>query len=64
MNLETEGMLISVDRLAELLQVSPRTVWRLVSAGQVPQPLRIGGNTRWRLDSVKEWIEQGCPARK
>jgi predicted DNA-binding transcriptional regulator AlpA len=43
------------------MQVSERTLWRLLSAGKVPQPVRIGRSTRWRYAEVREWIETGCP---
>jgi excisionase family DNA binding protein len=59
---DTAPILISAEELAKLMQVSERTLWRLLSAGKVPQPVRIGRNTRWRYAEVREWIERGCPA--
>ena len=53
--------LIAAEELAEMLDVSTRTVWRLLSTGKLVQPLRIGGSVRWRLDEVQEWINNGCP---
>jgi excisionase family DNA binding protein len=53
--------LITAAELAELMQISPRTLWRLLSAGKIIQPIRIGGSTRWRLREVEEWIAAGCP---
>lgn len=57
-----EPLLISVEELSMILKVSPRTVWRLLSAGKLIEPVRIGGTVRWRLQEVKDWINQGCPA--
>jgi excisionase family DNA binding protein len=54
--------LIAADQLADMLDVSTRTVWRLLSAGRLIQPIRIGGSVRWRLNEVREWIAKGCPA--
>lgn len=54
--------LITAAQLAQLLQVSKRTLWRLCSGKLVPEPLRIGGAVRWPLESVKKWILDGCPA--
>jgi predicted DNA-binding transcriptional regulator AlpA len=54
-------LLISAAELARLLQVSTRTVWRLVSADQVPKPVRFAGTVRWGLEKVKKWIAEGCP---
>lgn len=56
-----ELRLIGADELAELLDVSTRTVWRLLSTGRLVQPVRIGGSVRWRLDEVRDWIKNGCP---
>lgn len=53
--------LIAADQLATMLDVSTRTVWRLLSTGRIVQPIRIGGSVRWRLDEVREWIAKGCP---
>jgi excisionase family DNA binding protein len=60
-SVDTAPILISAEELAKLMQVSERTLWRLLSAGKVPQPVRIGRNTRWRYAEVREWIEKGCP---
>lgn len=57
-----EPLLIPVEQLAEMLNLSTRTVWRMLAAGRIPEPVRIGGSVRWRLDLVREWVEAGCPA--
>jgi excisionase family DNA binding protein len=56
-----EPLLISVSELATILKISPRSVWRLLSAGKMVEPIRIGGTVRWRFSEVKDWIQQGCP---
>jgi excisionase family DNA binding protein len=56
-----EVRLIAADELASMLDVSTRTVWRLLSTGRLVQPVRIGGSVRWRLDEVRDWIKNGCP---
>lgn len=61
---QEEVLLIPADQLAKLLQISTRTLWRLLSAGRLPEPVRIGGSVRWRLDQVKQWIESGCPPQE
>jgi prophage regulatory protein len=63
-HLEEEVLLIPAEQFARLMQISTRTLWRLVSAGRVPEPVRIGGSVRWRLDQVKQWIDSGCPPRE
>ena len=53
-------LLITAADFAGMLKVSVRTLWRLRSAGQIPEPVRLGGAVRWRLDEVKNWIAGGC----
>jgi predicted DNA-binding transcriptional regulator AlpA len=43
------------------MDISERTLWRLLSAGKVPPPVRIGRSTRWRLAEIRSWIDRGCP---
>ncbi len=56
-----EPLLITAEEFAELMQISVRTLWRLRSAGQVPEPVRIGGTVRWNRERVLDWIADGCP---
>jgi excisionase family DNA binding protein len=62
MSTDTAPLLIRADEVARMMGVSERTLWRLLSAGKVPQPVRIGRSTRWRLAEVRGWIAGGCPA--
>lgn len=55
--------LIDVQEFAQLLSVSTRTVWRMLSHGKLVAPVRIGGSVRWRLADVERWIEDGCPTQ-
>jgi excisionase family DNA binding protein len=56
-----EALLISAEELANLLGISKRHVWRLLSRGDLIEPIKIGSTTRWPLDAVREWITTGCP---
>ncbi len=56
------AVLINAEQFARMLGISPRTLWRLLSAQRLIQPIRLGGSTRWRLEEVRNWIEQGCPS--
>lgn len=58
---EESAMLVSAEKLAELLDISIRTLWRLRAAGKLPAPVRLGGSVRWRAQEVRAWIERGCP---
>ena len=59
-----QELLIPAERLAKMLNISSRTLWRLLSAKQLLAPVRFGGNVRWRLDEVKQWIADGCPPQE
>jgi prophage regulatory protein len=59
--LESKAQLIDSHRVSALLNVSSRTVWRLLSAGKLPTPIRVGGSVRWVLSEIEEWIGNGCP---
>lgn len=59
-----EVRLLTAERLAALLGISTRTLWRLRSAGRLPRPIKLGGSVRWRGDVVRRWIERGCPPQK
>lgn len=55
------ALLLSAEKVAELLDISVRTLWRLRAAGKLPAPVRLGGSVRWRAQEVAVWIEKGCP---
>lgn len=59
---DRQPALITAAELASMMNISVRTLWRLLSAGELIQPIKIGGNTRWRLGEVRKWIDDGCPA--
>ena len=60
-DVDTAPLLLTVDQVGRLLQLSPRSVWRLLSAGEFIEPVRMRGNTRWRRAELEAWIESGCP---
>lgn len=62
--METEvPALLTAKQVAGLVQVCPRTVWRLRSKGWMPEPIRVGGAVRWRRNEIDQWIGNGCPKR-
>jgi excisionase family DNA binding protein len=50
--------MIDVTQVATILDISTRTVWRLVSSGELPQTIRFGRNVRWRVSDIEAWIEK------
>jgi predicted DNA-binding transcriptional regulator AlpA len=57
-------ILLTVEKLAELLSISVRSVWRLQSAHRIPEPMRLAGSVRWRLSDIQKWVDAGCPPRE
>ena len=51
---------ISAKELAEKLSLSPRTIWRLLSAGKLPKPASIGGSRRFLMSDVNLFMECNC----
>lgn len=53
-------MLKSKD-VAQLLNISLRTLRRMQSACAMPPPIRLGRILLWKLTDIMLWIEAGCP---
>lgn len=53
--------LLTAVQLAELLNISERTLYRLKSRGSLPAPIQLGGSVRWRRTEILEWVVDGCP---
>lgn len=60
--ISTESILVTADELGSMLKISTRTLWRMRSAGKLPQPIRVGGSIRWRASDIEAWVTAGCPA--
>ena len=50
--------LITLDKVAELLSVTKRTVYRLIAKGDLPQPLKVGHSVRLSVSDVTEYFER------
>ena len=57
-----EGILLTVNEVARLLNVSPRHVHMLRATQQLPPPVRLGRSVRWRRAELEAWVAAGCPA--
>jgi predicted DNA-binding transcriptional regulator AlpA len=53
-------VLVTASQLAGWLQVSKRSLYRLRSAGQLPEPVRLGGTVRWRAADLEAWLASDC----
>ncbi len=51
-------ILLDVRRVAQLLGVHTRTVWRLVATNELPKPVKLGAKTvRWRLSDLETYVQ-------
>ncbi len=57
-----DAALLTVDDVAELLSVSPRTVRRMADSGAMPRPLKLASLVRWRRSDIDRWLADGCPS--
>jgi prophage regulatory protein len=51
-----QSELMSVEEVGQMLGISARTVWRMASAGEIPQPVKFGG-TKWRRTEIQTTID-------
>ena len=54
--------LLDVQAVADLLDCSPRHIYRLTYAGRMPAPVKLGALVRWPQRAIDEWILNGCPS--
>lgn len=53
----TENSILTVKEVADYLQLTERTLYRLVQDGILPG-FRVGGSWRFRLRDIDAWIEE------
>ena len=53
----------TVEELAEMLKVSPRTVQRIVERKEITA-LRVGTKWRFRSEWIDEWLRENTSARE
>jgi excisionase family DNA binding protein len=52
--------LLSIKEIANLANVSIRTINRQIDAGHLGTPIRIGRAVRFQRDLIDRWIANGC----
>lgn len=53
--------LISLATFAGLMNMSKRSLQRLLTQGKLPTPIRLGRCLRWVRKEVDDWIAAKCP---
>jgi excisionase family DNA binding protein len=56
----TEALMLTVEKVAAMLDCSTRHVYRLEENGKMPRALRLGSCVRWPRKTIERWIEEGC----
>lgn len=49
-------LLIDAKRASLILSISPRKLWEMTNAGQIPS-LRIGRAVRYSVSALREWVD-------
>jgi predicted DNA-binding transcriptional regulator AlpA len=60
---EDDG-LVPLPRVAQRLGISTRSVWRLVSAGELAAPVHVGGARRWQPEDVARYLSDIAASRR
>jgi predicted DNA-binding transcriptional regulator AlpA len=61
---DIQALLVGAREAARLCGVSLATWHRLNAALKVPKPTRLGGRVLWSMDSLRLFVELGCPDRR
>jgi len=53
---QQEFKLLTIKEVAQILQVSERTIWNLTDSGELPR-VRIGRSVRFRMEDVRQFCK-------
>ena len=56
-----ESLLLTINETAKLLGLHRRTVYTLISGGNLPRSFKLGGRRVFRRADLETWIELGLP---
>lgn len=49
--------MFTIEELAEMLKVSPRTIYRMLEKGELPFAIKIQGSWRFKEEDIMSWLE-------
>ena len=56
--LSSTGYIRQAQLIPNIIPVSSATLWRMVKAGDFPQPIKLAARcTAWRVEDVQAWME-------
>ena len=50
--------LLSVKKVAEIVGVSARQIWRLVADNVFPKPVHVGHSARWLWSDIQTYLDE------
>jgi excisionase family DNA binding protein len=50
--------MITIEELAEMLKVSPRTIYRMLEKEELPFAIKIQGSWRFMEEDIMAWLER------
>lgn len=54
-------LLLRADQVAEVMAISPSTVWTWARNGKLPKPVKWQGVTVWRMQDLQEHVDGLAP---
>ena len=61
MDPKSEKLLLTVNEAAQVLALSPRKLWTMTKAGEIPS-LKLGRSVRYPVESLREWVRERAGA--
>jgi predicted DNA-binding transcriptional regulator AlpA len=50
--------LLSVKKVAEIVDLSVRQIWRLVADNLFPKPVHVGHSARWLWSDIQRYLDE------
>lgn len=55
-----DKVFLSVKNMAAKLQVSEKTIYRMINDNRIPYSIKIGGQWRFNAEKIEKWIQRGA----
>lgn len=56
--------LVDTKTLARFLDISPRTLFKMMVTHEMPTPISFGRTKRWVMEEIQAWVYAGCPGEQ
>jgi excisionase family DNA binding protein len=58
-----EVLLVDPTGAAAMLGISKRHLEDLTAEGGLPAPVKLGRSVRYSVETLRQWVKDGCPSR-